>query len=220
MHFLYSTHAFPLLYPCISSTLPVHFLYSFLTPLTFTLYFPMPHSASSFPLLKAGHPISISSDLPPHCPSSVHPSTLSTLPYSQSRFRGCPKSHQAKLKVQAYCSACDHLIRKFSSGMFHKSSSSEEFNGVSEIDVHFLNERSFFTFFTLLTCLDHISFELLLFGPTIYEVRMNYFSGTFPKKFCGSDDHSYRPSNKPEPLHNDFWDTLYILSSLINPPFH
>ena len=38
---------------------------------------------------------------------------------------------------------------------------------------------------------------------------MSYFFGTFPKKFCGSDDH--RPSNKPEPLHNDFWDTrLYL----------
>ena len=37
---------------------------------------------------------------------------------------------------------------------------------------------------------------------------MSYFSGTFPKKFCRSDDH--RPSNKPEPLYNDFWDTLYI----------
>ena len=61
--------------------------------------------------------------------------------------------------------------------MFQKSISFEEFNGFSEIDVHFLNERSFFTFFT------------------------------FPKPFCGSDDH--RPSNKPEPLHNDFWDTLY-----------
>ena len=36
---------------------------------------------------------------------------------------------------------------------------------------------------------------------------MSYFSGTFLKKFCGSGDH--RPSNKPEPLHNDFWDTLY-----------
>ena len=34
---------------------------------------------------------------------------------------------------------------------------------------------------------------------------MSYFSGTFPKKFCRSDDH--RPSNKPEPLYNDFWDT-------------
>ena len=34
----------------------------------------------------------------------------------------------------------------------------------------FLNERSFFTFFALLTCLDHILFELLLFGPTRYEI--------------------------------------------------
>ena len=48
---------------------------------------------------------------------------------------GCPKSHCAK--VRAYCSACDHLIRKVSSGMFQKSSSFEEFNGFSEIDVHF-----------------------------------------------------------------------------------
>ena len=47
----------------------------------------------------------------------------------------CPKSHCAK--VRAYCSACDHLIRKISSGMFQKSSSFEEFNGFSEIDVHF-----------------------------------------------------------------------------------
>ena len=48
---------------------------------------------------------------------------------------GCPKSHCAK--VRAYCSACDHLICKISSGMFQKSSSFEEFNGFSEIDVHF-----------------------------------------------------------------------------------
>ena len=35
----------------------------------------------------------------------------------------------------------------------------------------FLNERSFFMFFAPLTitCLDHIPFELLLFGPTRYE---------------------------------------------------
>ena len=48
---------------------------------------------------------------------------------------GCPKSHYTK--VRAYCSACDHLIRKISSGMFQKSSSFEEFDGFSEIDVHF-----------------------------------------------------------------------------------
>ena len=55
--------------------------------------------------------------------------------------------------------------------MFQRSSSFEEFNGISEIDVHFfLNERSFFTFFAPLTCLDHIPFELLLFGPTRYEI--------------------------------------------------
>ena len=34
----------------------------------------------------------------------------------------------------------------------------------------FLNERSFFTFFAPLTCLDHIPFELLLFGPTRYNI--------------------------------------------------
>ena len=34
----------------------------------------------------------------------------------------------------------------------------------------FLNERSFFTFFAPLTCLDHIHFGLLLSGPTRYEI--------------------------------------------------
>ena len=34
----------------------------------------------------------------------------------------------------------------------------------------FLNERSFFTFFAPLTCLDHIPIVLLLFGPTRYEI--------------------------------------------------
>ena len=33
-----------------------------------------------------------------------------------------------------------------------------------------LNERSFFTFFALSISLDHIPFELLLFGPTRYEI--------------------------------------------------
>ena len=58
---------------------------------------------------------------------------------------GCPKSHCAK--VRAYCSACDHLIRKISSGMFQKSSSFEEFNGLSEIDVHFFSMNVHFTRF-------------------------------------------------------------------------
>ena len=48
------------------------------------------------------------------------------IPYSKETT-GCPKSHCAK--VWAYCSACDHLICKISSGMFQKSSSFEEFNG-------------------------------------------------------------------------------------------
>ena len=34
----------------------------------------------------------------------------------------------------------------------------------------FLNERSFFTFFAPLTCVDHIPFELLWFGSTRYEI--------------------------------------------------
>ena len=33
----------------------------------------------------------------------------------------------------------------------------------------FFNEQSFFTFFAPLTCLDHIPFELLLFGPGVAE---------------------------------------------------
>ena len=36
--------------------------------------------------------------------------------------------------------------------------------------VIFLNERSFFTFFAPLTCLDHIPIVLLLFGLTRYEI--------------------------------------------------
>ena len=36
--------------------------------------------------------------------------------------------------------------------------------------VIFLNERSFFTFFAPLTCLDHIPIVLLLFGPSKYEI--------------------------------------------------
>ena len=43
---------------------------------------------------------------------------------------------------------------------------------------------------------------------------MSYFSGTFSKKFCESDDR--RRSNKPEPLHNDFWDTLYLVLHLLS----
>ena len=54
--------------------------------------------------------------------------------------------------------------------MFQKSSSFEEFNGLSEIDVYFLNERSFFMFFAPFTCLDHIPFDLLLFGPMRYKI--------------------------------------------------
>ena len=50
-------------------------------------------------------------------------------------YTGCPKSHYTK--VRAYCSACDHLICKIFLRMFQKSSSFEEFNGLSEIDVHF-----------------------------------------------------------------------------------
>ena len=34
----------------------------------------------------------------------------------------------------------------------------------------FLNDRSFFKIFAPLTCMDHIPFELLLFGPTGYEI--------------------------------------------------
>ena len=100
----------------------------------------------------------------------------------------------------------------------------------------FLNERSFFTIFAPLTCLVHIPLELLLFGPTGYEISekiralacplfeistikvyvhdvglctASTISKACDPTFCRSDDH--RPSNKPEPLYNDFWDTLYII---------
>ena len=60
---------------------------------------------------------------------------LETKTYDNRFSTGCTKSHYTK--VQAYCSACDHLICKISSGMFQKSSSFEEFNSFNEIDVHF-----------------------------------------------------------------------------------
>ena len=44
-----------------------------------------------------------------------------------------------------------------------------EYLKIIEIDDHFLNERSFFAFFTPLTCLDHIPFGLLLVGPSRYK---------------------------------------------------
>ena len=53
------------------------------------------------------------------------------------------------------------------------------------------------------------------FAKTHRIPRMSYFSGTFPKKFCGSDDH--RPSNKPEPLYNDFWGHPVALYLYIMP---
>ena len=89
-----------------------------------------------------------------------------------------PKVIDHCAKVRVYCSACDHLIRKISSGMFQKCSSFEEFHGFSKIDVHFLNELSFF----------------YVFRPLILLLR-------------GSDDH--RPSNKPEPLYNDFYQDFH-----------
>ena len=47
--------------------------------------------------------------------------------------------------------------------------SSLRFPGDPRQDIYFLNECSFFTFFApLITCLDHIPIELLLFGPMRY----------------------------------------------------
>ena len=40
-----------------------------------------------------------------------------SIPKGEAKTTGCPKSHCAK--VQAYCSACDHLIHKISSGITH-----------------------------------------------------------------------------------------------------
>ena len=80
-------------------------------------------------------------DVPGQKSSASKPGKMPFHSFHRRRFDncfilyGCPKSHCAK--DQAYCSACDHLIRKISSGMFQKSSSFEEFNGFGEIDVHF-----------------------------------------------------------------------------------
>ena len=62
-------------------------------------------------------------------------SNFAFLPFS--RFSRFYQVFQVTWQPRAYCSACDHLIRKISSGKVQKSSSFEEFNGFSEIDVHF-----------------------------------------------------------------------------------
>ena len=74
------------------------------------------------------------------------------------------------LKVRAYCSASDHLIRKLFSAVCSRDSHwFEEYLKVSKSVIIFPNERSFFAFFTPLTCLDNISFGLPLFGPSRYD---------------------------------------------------
>ena len=80
---------------------------------------------------------------------------------------GWPKSNVSK--VRAYCSASDHLIRKILSGMCRDSHWFEEYLKIIEIGDYFFNERSFFRFFILLICLDHIPFRLPSFGPLRYE---------------------------------------------------
>ena len=65
---------------------------------------------------------------------------------------GWPKSNVPK--ARAHCSASDHLICEFFSGVFRDIQWIEEYLKIIEIDVHFfLNERSFCTFLTPLTCL-------------------------------------------------------------------
>ena len=79
-----------------------------------------------------------------------------------SKWTGWPKSNVQK--VRGYCSASDHRIRKICSGVCKDSHWFEEY-----LKIIFSNERSFFAFFPLLTCLDHISFGLLFFGPSRYK---------------------------------------------------
>ena len=59
-------------------------------------------------------------------------------------------------KVRAYCSASDHRISKICSGVCRDSQWFEEYLKIIEIGDNFSNERSFFAFFTSLTCADHI----------------------------------------------------------------
>ena len=75
-------------------------------------------------------------------------------------LQGVPKVIVQRIELTA------RPVIKICSVIFQESSSFEEFNGVSEIDVHFSSEGSFFTSFAPLTCLDHIPLELLLFGLT------------------------------------------------------
>ena len=81
-------------------------------------------------------------------------------------YTGWPKSKVPK--VRAYCSASENLIRK----IFHECGLSMV-RGISKNYRNrcsfFPHERSFLAFFVPLLCPDHISFGLLLFGPSRYE---------------------------------------------------
>ena len=65
--------------------------------------------------------------------------------------------------------ASEHMIRKIFSGVCRDSHWFDEYRKIIEIDDNFLSGGSFFAFFIPLTCLDHILFGLLLFGPSRYE---------------------------------------------------
>ena len=78
------------------------------------------------------------------------------------------------------------------------------------------NERSFFTFFAPLTCLDHIPIVLLMFGPTRYEISEKIRALACPLfeisniKVYVHDVGFCIASSISQPFNNDFWDTLYI----------
>ena len=59
----------------------------------------------------------------------------------------------------------ENSVRNSCLGVCRDSPWLEEYLKIIEIDDHFSNESSFFAFFILLICLDHIPFGLLLFGP-------------------------------------------------------
>ena len=111
-------------------------------------------------------------------------------------------------KVRVYCSASDHLIRKIFLGVCRDIHWFEEYLKIIEIYVHFFNERSFYAFLTPLTCLDHMPFELLLFGPSRYKftVKIRALAVIIPthpwKNFADQ-------MNRGRAISSNLWDVTF-----------
>ena len=96
------------------------------------------------------------------------------------KVQGGPKVMCQRFELIARLLNSDHLIRKIFSGLRRDSQWFEEYLKIIEIGDYFSDERSFFAFFTPLTCLDHIPLGLPLFGPSGYESTVKIRAPAYP----------------------------------------